>query len=46
MMEKQDFQQTDIFTPEGDWVTDEDGREVGRERLGLVASKYVSFTAW
>ena len=35
--------QTDIFTPNGDWVTDEKGYEIGREKLGLVASKYVSF---
>ncbi len=35
--------QTDVFTPDGEWVTDSEGREIGRERLGLVASKYVSF---
>ncbi len=35
--------QTDIFDTDGNWVTDEKGYEIGRETLGKVASKYVSF---
>lgn len=35
--------QTDVFNPDGSWVKDSSGKEVGREMLGLVASKYVSF---
>jgi hypothetical protein len=35
--------QTDIFNPDGSWITDDEGREIGKERLGVVASKYVSF---
>ncbi len=35
--------QPEIFNPDGSWVTDESGREVGKEMLGVVASKYVSF---
>ena len=35
--------QTDVFNPDGSWLEDDSGKEIGRERLGLVASKYVSF---
>jgi hypothetical protein len=35
--------QSDIFNPDGSWMKDKDGNQVGREMLGVVASKYVSF---